>query len=67
MSDYISVDGDRLDTIVYAKYGTLEPIMIVIEANSHILDRSTLSAGVIIKLPEWSAPIKKEEAKTLWN
>lgn len=67
MSNYISVDGDRLDTIVYAEYGTLEPIMIVIEANSHILRSCTLSAGVTVKLPEWSAPIKKEEARTLWN
>ena len=67
MSEYIAKDGERLDQIVYAVYGTLDVYDEVLKANIHIADKIELEAGDIVYLPD----IKRDtttlkDEKSLW-
>lgn len=51
MKPYVAIDGDRIDTIVYKHYGTLDDVLeAVIAANQQL--PAILSAGYIVYLPE---------------
>ena len=56
-SEYIAVDGDRLDSIVYKYYGTLEPLERVIALNVQL--PAILRTGDRVILPEFT-PEPKE-------
>ncbi|MBE3607053.1 tail protein X [Campylobacter sp. RM13119] len=60
---YIAKDGERLDTIVYKHYGTLENFSEILAFNSHL--NAVLKAGDRVKMPEIKAKATKKE-KTLW-
>lgn len=66
MNKYIANDGDRIDTIVYKTYGTLEPLWMVFEANRELLNCETLKSGDVVILPPYE-PKPKEETKALWS
>ncbi|CUU82909.1 tail protein X [Campylobacter hyointestinalis] len=60
---YIAKDKERLDSIVYKHYGTLENFTEILAFNSHL--NSVLKAGDRVFLPEIKAKVTKKE-KTLW-
>jgi phage tail protein X len=65
MMKKIANDGDRLDTIVFRHYETLEPFSIVLLANPHLHKKTVLQSGDVVYLPDWQPP-KQKEAKSLW-
>jgi len=66
MNEYLCSDGDRLDTVVYQAYASLQPMDLVLIANPHLLEHTSLRAGEMVALPFWQPPIAKQEARTLW-
>lgn len=67
MSEYIAKEGERIDQIVYAVYGTLDVFNEVLEANIDLADKIELEAGDIVYLPD----IKRDtttlkDEKSLW-
>jgi phage tail protein X len=65
MSFYIAKEGDRLDTVAYKYYGTLDCWFIVLAANKHLLHKEKLDADDKVNLPEWSPPATAE-TRALW-
>ena len=62
---YIAKDNERLDSIVYSHYGTLNVFQSVLEVNSHLLNKKILNAGDIVLLPQIDTSIKTLD--DLWN
>ena len=60
-SKYLAKDGDRLDSIVYKHYGTLEPLEMVAAENSEL--GVLLQAGDMVLLPAYEI---KPKANKLW-
>lgn len=60
---YIANDGERLDTIVYKHYGTLENFAEILAFNSHL--NAVLKVGDKVFLPEIKTKTAKKE-NTLW-
>ncbi|MBL0702567.1 MAG: tail protein X [Sulfurospirillum sp.] len=51
---YRCVDGDRIDLVVLAYYGSLEHLNNVIASNKHLFNEPLdLRAGMVINLPEF--------------
>lgn len=63
MRKYIAKDDDRLDTIVYKYYGTLDVFAEVLSVNSHL--DAILNAGDIVYLPEITIQADNK-ANALW-
>lgn len=63
---YIAKDGERLDSIVYAHYGTLNLFQSVLECNPNLLNHQILRAGEIVWLPSADTKAKSLEGK-LWS
>ena len=63
---YIANDGDRLDSVAFKCYGTLENFREVLDANIHLLGVDVLSSGDIVYLPLFTK-IENEEVPALWN
>jgi len=62
MKTYRASEGERLDTIVYAHYGSLEHFAEVLAKNARL--QTLLKDGDMVKLPEFpTAPTKEPE---LW-
>ncbi|WOE69077.1 tail protein X [Hydrogenimonas thermophila] len=66
MSEYIAKEGERLDQIVYAVYGTLDVYNEVLKANIHLADKIELDAGDIVYLPEIKTDVETKDEKVLW-
>jgi len=66
MNQIIATDGARLDEVVYAFYGSLEPMAIVLEANERLLTKEHLVGGDVVYLPIWEETTQEEERQTLW-
>lgn len=68
MNQYRAVDGERLDTIVFKAYGSIDSYVMtaVMAENEHLLNTSRLSAGDIVFLPELTIKQDESEAKALW-
>jgi phage tail protein X len=68
MNRYIAADGERLDSIVFKAYGSVDPYVMeaVMEENEHLLASTVLNAGDPVYLPD--VEIKQEESttKALW-
>lgn len=63
---YRTRDGDRLDAIVFAYYGSTEPLVKVLKANPGLADRGPVyPTGVEIELPD-VAP-EPEIKAVLWT
>ncbi len=60
---YIAKDGERLDTIIYKHYGTLENFTEILAFNSRL--NTILKAGDKVFLPDIKENVVKKE-KTLW-
>ncbi len=69
MIEYRAAAGERLDTIIYKIYGTLdsEIIAAVIEENKHLLASSVLAADDIVYLPEIETKQDVATVKALWS
>lgn len=68
MKHVVASQNDRLDTIVYTYYGTLEPLGMVMLANAHLMSKTLLSVGDKIYLPDYT-PTKESESDgvSLWK
>lgn len=66
MDRYVANDGDRIDSVVYRTYGTLEPLWMVLESNRELLGREVLQSGDVVVLPLYKTK-PKEETKALWS
>lgn len=68
MKHVIATQNDRIDTIVYAVYGTLEPLNEVMMANAHLMSKPVLDAGDKVYLPEYTATdISESDGVSLWG
>ena len=63
---YRAKDGERLDSIVYAQYGTLDLFQSVLACNPNLLNHRILRAGEIVWLPSADTKAKSLEKK-LWS
>ena len=68
MKTYEAQNGDRLDTITYNTYKTLDKEVLekVFEANPHLTTKPILEFGDIVNLPVIEIAKKPTEVKTLW-
>jgi len=68
MRQYIAVDGDRLDMIIYRAYKSIasEIVDAVLSVNSHLLEHIVLQAGDVVNLPEIEVPSAETSTKVLW-
>lgn len=62
MTKYVAKDGDRLDSIVYKHYGSLEYFSQVLSVNFGL--SVILKAGDIVILPEFTT--KEPKQNKLW-
>lgn len=63
---YRAKDGERLDSIVYAHYGTLDLFQSVLACNPNLLNHRILRAGEIVWLPSADTKAKSLENR-LWS
>jgi len=70
MREYIAKRGERLDSIVFREYGTVEKSVLnrVLEANAPLLHKTELDAFDKVYLPEVVAEQTEAESKgkALW-
>lgn len=68
MTRYIAKEGDRLDTIIYNRYGTVDAKITeaVMEVNKSLLNTPKLSAGDVVYLPDITTTQSESDAKALW-
>jgi len=64
MTQVIANSGDRLDTIVYRHYGTLDYFEAVLAVNPKL--SAILKAGDVVLLPECGANEEASEEAKLW-
>ncbi|WP_059431021.1 tail protein X [Campylobacter hyointestinalis] len=62
MTKYVAKDGDRLDSIVYKHYGSLEYFSQVLSVNCGL--SVILKAGDVVILPEFTKTAPKQNK--LW-
>lgn len=66
MTIYIVTEPQRLDTIVYKHYKTLDVYETVLEINTKLLGKYILSVGDKVLLPSIEIT-KKQEDGALWD
>lgn len=66
MRHTVATQGDRLDQIIYAFYGTLDVMNEVMISNSHLMSKTILSDGDIVYLPEITISTPIESGVSLW-
>ena len=69
MTEYVTIDGDMVDQIAWAKFGaTSGAVEAIYAANEGLADLGpVLSAGVTILLPDLSATQKTASRVKLWE
>lgn len=66
MKHTVATQGDRLDQIIYAHYGTLEVMNEVMMSNVHLMSKAILDNGDKVYLPDIKIPDKSETGVSLW-
>ena len=68
MTQYRPQEGERLDTIIFKAYGSLDADIIerVMEENKHLLERTVLVAGDVVFLPTFEQADTISATKALW-
>jgi len=68
MTQYRPQEGERLDTIVFKAYGSVDAKVMdaVMEENTHLLDRTVLASGDVVFLPEIETAQSESKTKALW-
>ncbi|MDD3770464.1 MAG: tail protein X [Sulfuricurvum sp.] len=66
MKHTTAAQGDRLDQIIHAHYGTLDAMNDVMMANPHLLAKPILDDGDMVSLPEIDLPAPQEKGVSLW-
>jgi len=67
MQYQLAQDGDRLDTIVYAYYGTLSALGKVLTVNQHIALKIILEDRDIVYLPVIDTAQTSSSGVNLWD
>ena len=62
----IATQGDRLDQIIYAHYGTLSVMNEVMMSNSHLMSKPILADGDKVYLPDIVKADQPETGVSLW-
>lgn len=63
----IATKNDRIDSIVYAYYGSLNPLNEVMMANAHLMSKPLLDDGDKVFLPTYEAETSSEsDGVSLW-
>ena len=65
MKQIKATQNERLDTVVFREYKSLDNFGKVLEQNKHLQNKAVLSDGDIINLPILETVIKKE-VSALW-
>lgn len=64
---YMTRDGDMLDQICLAYYGSIDPLPQVLAANPLLAEQpAVLPAGVLITLPD-AQPTEQSQPVRLWD
>lgn len=67
MTQAVANQGDRLDQIIYAYYGTLDVMNEVMSANVHLLRKAILDTGDKVYLPDIDVTVQSEDTGvSLW-
>lgn len=66
MKHTVATQGDRLDQIIYAHYGTLDVMNEVMMSNAHLMSKAILDNGDKVYLPDIKIPDKLETGISLW-
>lgn len=65
---YTAKQGERLDTIVYSYYGTVDVLHTVMLYNVDLLGKELLDDGDVVTLPVIDTESSEiEKGKTLWQ
>lgn len=62
----IATQGDRLDQIIFAHYGTLDVMNEAMMANPHLLAKPILDEGDRVALPDIAIEAQSETGVSLW-
>jgi len=63
----IVTSKQRLDELVFAHYGSLENLELVIQKNPHLNEKLFLEAGDEVELSEIEVPTKEKTTPALWD
>lgn len=66
MRHTIATQGDRLDQIIYAAYGTLDVMNEVMINNPHLMSKPVLDNGDKVYLPDIIQTSQPETGVSLW-
>ncbi len=68
MTQYRPQEGERLDTIIFKAYGSLDADIVerVMDENKHLLERTVLVAGDVVYLPTFEQSSSVSTTKALW-
>lgn len=66
MKHAVATDGDRLDQIIFAHYGTLSVMNEVMMSNAHLLKKVILESGDKVYLPEIDTSTPDKMGVSLW-
>lgn len=60
LKTYTTVQGDMWDSIAHKLYGTETALNMLLEANQQYKDCVLLPAGLVLTVPDYSAPVSDE-------
>lgn len=60
LKTYTTVQGDMWDSIAHKLYGVAEALNVLLEANQKYKDYVVFPAGLVLKVPNYSAPVSSE-------
>ena len=68
MTQYRPQEGERLDTIIFKAYESIDANVmdIVLDANEHLLDRTKMKSGDVVYLPAIMQETEQSTTKALW-
>lgn len=60
LKTYTTVQGDMWDSIAQKLYGAEETLNVLLEANQQYKDVVVFPAGLVLTVPDYSAPVSSE-------
>ena len=63
--EYTAIDGDRIDRLVYKKYGSMSYLQDVLDANPGLAATPVLTAGTVVYFPQKTVEV--ESSGKLWG
>lgn len=60
LKTYTTVQGDMWDSVAQKLYGAEEALNVLLEANQQYQDYVVFPAGLLLTVPDYSAPVSSE-------